>query len=49
MEIGKIVEIGERAIPLWQPSPTMIPVQPEHNDPIPVPVVPLPNPETVPA
>lgn len=32
MDIGKIVEIGERTIPAYKPAPTMVPVTPEHGD-----------------
>lgn len=28
MDIGEIVEIGVREIPMWQPSPSMVPAPP---------------------
>jgi hypothetical protein len=31
MDIGKIVEIGERKVEGWKPAPTMVPVEPEKD------------------
>ncbi len=31
MDIGEIVEIGVREIPMWQPSPNMAPAAPQKE------------------